>query len=72
MAFSLAKEIVKAGAALAKGESVLTEKGEAARRLTICLGCEHFIEESKRCEKCGCFIEYKKLLENADCPLGKW
>lgn len=72
MAFSLAKEVVKSGVALVKGEAVVSGKVEVARRLTVCLGCEHFIEVSQRCDQCGCFIEYKKLLATADCPLGKW
>lgn len=72
MAFNLAKAVVKAGGALIKGEAVLTENGEAARRLTICIGCENFIEAEKRCRECGCFIEYKKLLATEQCPIGKW
>lgn len=45
------------------------------QRYDICKQCPHFIEESKRCSECGCFMEAKtwvagdpKLL----CPKKKW
>lgn len=41
-------------------------------RLAICKGCEFFVEASSRCDQCGCFMNYKALLPNAKCPIGKW
>lgn len=44
-------------------------------RYNICKACPHFIEESKRCSECGCFMEAKTWLA-ADpkmlCPKQKW
>ena len=44
-------------------------------RYNICKACPHFIESSKRCSECGCFMEAKTWL-NADpdelCPKKKW
>lgn len=44
-------------------------------RLETCRACPHFIESSKRCSQCGCFMEAKTWL-NADpddlCPKQKW
>lgn len=41
-------------------------------RLTICNSCEHYIKKTTKCEKCGCFMEYKTLFLNSECPIGKW
>lgn len=74
MAFSLAKEMIKSGKALIKGDQVMSTEEETARRLAICMDgpCEFFVENSMRCAKCGCKLKYKKLLATAGCPLGKW
>lgn len=49
----------------------LDEAGAKAR-FNICLGCEHLIQLTKQCKKCGCFMELKTKLEQATCPIGKW
>jgi hypothetical protein len=41
-------------------------------RLKICNLCEFFNKESSRCNKCGCFMDYKTLLPYVECPIGKW
>lgn len=41
-------------------------------RLNTCIQCEHFIEKSKRCSECGCFMEAKTWITGATCPVGKW
>lgn len=42
-------------------------------RLTICRKCEHFDSENEnRCKKCGCYMDYKTLLKDAECPIGLW
>jgi len=38
----------------------------------VCLSCEHLIQLTKTCKKCGCFMELKTKLQDAVCPLGKW
>jgi hypothetical protein len=44
-------------------------------RYEICKACPHFIEDSKRCSECGCFMEAKTWVK-ADpdllCPKKKW
>lgn len=44
-------------------------------RYNTCLSCKHFIEESKRCSQCGCFMEAKTWIggnPNSLCPKQKW
>ena len=44
-------------------------------RYAVCQACPHFIEESKRCSECGCFMELKTWIAgNPDnlCPKKKW
>jgi hypothetical protein len=42
------------------------------KRLEICTTCEHYVERTSKCEKCGCFMEYKSLMMNTKCPIEKW
>jgi len=41
-------------------------------RLKVCRTCDQFNKENSKCAKCGCFMDYKTLLQNAECPIGKW
>lgn len=44
-------------------------------RYDICKACPMFIEDSKRCSECGCFMEAKTWVggnPDALCPLKKW
>ena len=42
-------------------------------RLAICADCEHFEpKRQNRCLKCRCFMDFKTLLPDSECPLGKW
>lgn len=52
-------------------------------RLTICQGCEHFVQATKSCgplvteaftdsKLCGCHMPTKTRLKVASCPFGKW
>ena len=49
-----------------------TDDETAKSRLDICLGCEHLIQLTKTCKKCGCFMQAKTKLKEATCPIGKW
>lgn len=45
------------------------------QRYNICKECPHFIEESKRCSECGCFMEAKTWVAGDPkmlCPKNKW
>ena len=76
---------VKAGAGkMASG--LLKTAGQAMRhgkvsevirneRYETCKACPAFIEDSKRCSECGCFMEAKTWVggnPNTLCPLKKW
>lgn len=41
-------------------------------KLKICIVCEHFDHDSKKCKKCGCYMPAKTLLPWVRCPAGKW
>ena len=41
-------------------------------RLKICRTCDKFNKDNSKCSECGCFMDYKTLLQNAECPIGKW
>ena len=44
-------------------------------RYDMCKACPAFIEDSKRCSECGCFMEAKTWVggdPNMLCPLKKW
>jgi len=42
------------------------------RRLAICKACPELIKTTNQCKKCGCLMNLKTKLNNAQCPLGKW
>ena len=44
----------------------------ATTRYALCNGCPEFINLTKQCKKCGCFMLAKTKLMKAACPLGKW
>lgn len=44
----------------------------AKERLEICKACPELIQLTTQCKKCGCFMEAKTKLPNAECPIGKW
>jgi hypothetical protein len=44
----------------------------ADARMNICKGCEFLIKFTKQCKKCGCFMNFKTLAAESECPIGKW
>ncbi len=45
------------------------------QRYEVCKTCPHFIEDSKRCSECGCFMEAKTWVAGDPknlCPKNKW
>ena len=76
---------VKAGAGkivggLLKNATTLMTNGRVTKavrdeRYDMCKACPAFIEDSKRCSECGCFMEAKSWIKGdpkALCPLKKW
>jgi hypothetical protein len=49
-----------------------SDKELIEQRLEICKVCPAFKPRTKRCGKCGCFMELKTTLMQASCPIGKW
>lgn len=45
---------------------------ERNARYDICKSCEHLIELTSTCKKCGCFMQAKTYIAAAECPIGKW
>jgi hypothetical protein len=43
-----------------------------AERLNICNSCEHFINLTKQCGICGCFLSLKASWASEKCPTDKW
>lgn len=41
-------------------------------RYDICKSCEKFINLTKQCKECGCFMTLKTKLKISSCPLDKW
>jgi len=41
-------------------------------RYSICKECSHFLNATKQCKLCGCFMIIKTKLEHASCPIDKW
>jgi hypothetical protein len=44
----------------------------AKSRYEICKACPEFINATKQCKKCGCFMKFKTKLQFAECPIHKW
>lgn len=54
-------------------DTIFTRQARVSeKRLEICKECEHFRKRNAKCEKCGCFMEYKTMIMSASCPVGKW
>jgi hypothetical protein len=75
------RAIVRVGAAAATGAEIRVSDEEKTRRLTLCLGCEHFTGERSQdprgkvegsCAKCGCTARWKTRLATEHCPIAKW
>ena len=48
------------------------DEATSTERYSICKGCPEFINLSKQCKKCGCFMSAKTKLAAASCPIGRW
>jgi len=49
-----------------------TSEEKSSERFDICKSCPEFINLTKQCKKCGCFMFVKTKLQTAICPIGKW
>lgn len=76
---SASKSASRAVVSAVTGKPVFVSIDEQNRRRAICEGngkdvpkCEFFLDDKKRCSKCGCFSRYKSKLIGERCPVGKW
>jgi len=54
-------------------DTLFTRRSNVSKkRLEICQTCEHFVQRTSKCEKCGCFMEYKSFMMSSKCPIDKW
>ena len=70
---SMAKGLVKTAASAIQYGKVSSEIRE--ERYNICKACPLFVEDSKRCSDCGCFMEAKTWVggdPDVLCPQKKW
>lgn len=44
----------------------------AKKRINLCVSCDQFRVDTKRCGSCGCFMPAKVRSELSKCPLKKW
>jgi len=49
-----------------------TTKDIAQSRFDHCKSCTKFIQITKMCSECGCFMKLKVKIKKEKCPLGKW
>ncbi|MCJ8331830.1 MAG: hypothetical protein HRT89_15685 [Lentisphaeria bacterium] len=62
----------RAATAAVKGEKLKVSKEIYDGRIAICKACDKFIEDSLRCQACGCQLKFKAILATESCPEGKW
>ena len=69
----MAAGLLKTGAQAVRNGRVSSEIRE--QRYDTCKACPAFLENSKRCSECGCFMEAKTWIGGDPkklCPLKKW
>lgn len=57
---------------LPTAETKPTTESMFKQRYQVCRQCENFINITKQCKKCYCFIPMKAQFEIFKCPEGKW
>lgn len=60
------------GQGVAEGNGLLISEEKRQQRENVCMECNQFNPESKRCYICGCFMEHKIKFRSSECPLSKW
>lgn len=51
---------------------MITDKITANERYSICKKCDKFVNFTKQCSICKCFMPLKARLAFEECPVGKW
>ena len=42
------------------------------KRAELCHACEYYRRVTKQCKQCGCLVNFKVMLAETSCPIGKW
>jgi hypothetical protein len=73
MAWSLTEQVKNMMLlATTKGQFMSTPQ-DTKDRMDICTSCEFFrANDSGRCVKCGCYMNFKARLAASKCPVNKW
>ena len=50
----------------------LVSKSKYKERMDICKQCNFFMNLTKQCKQCFCFLPIKAKVQIATCPEGKW
>lgn len=53
-------------------KDLFVDKPTQDERYEICKNCDKFINLTKQCKECGCFMPLKTKLKFTSCPLQKW
>jgi hypothetical protein len=69
LALESAKDIIKE--AVDTGE-VRADNEVINNRNSICEMCEEFINYSRKCRVCGCYMDLKLAFKATKCPINKW
>jgi len=70
-AINLAKQSAAEAKAVINGVPAIDPE-EAAARIAICRGCDHWRPSDETCSLCGCPMLKKAPWRSAVCPVGKW
>lgn len=41
-------------------------------RLSICAECPRFVQQTRFCQVCGCFMPAKAMMATSSCPEDRW
>lgn len=52
--------------------SMFTDMKIRLERAGHCQKCEHYRRSLKQCAECGCLVNFKVMLADSSCPVGKW
>ena len=56
-----------------RAEDEIPEKPETFKqRYSICKACDKFLNTTKQCKQCWCFMPLKAQFKRFSCPEGKW
>ena len=52
--------------------TMFTDMPTRLERAKLCQQCDKYRRSIKQCTECGCIVNFKIMLAEASCPIGKW